>query len=101
MMLLKKYILVIFLMSSVILPACDNKQANPVDTYVGAVNNAGNVAGAANLVTIRQSVEAYHAANGKYPASLGDIEGMMGSQIDVAKFDYNPETGAVTLKAQP
>ncbi len=99
-MYLKRCLLLLFILSSVILPACDSKQANPVDVYAGAVKRAGNAAETANLDAVRQSIQAYHAANGAYPASLKDLEGIMGSRVDISRYDYDPQTGVVTLKTQ-
>jgi hypothetical protein len=88
------------IVTSLILPACNSEQENPVDTYLGAAKNAGNVADAANLDALRKSIEAYRAANGNYPKSLKDIEGMPGSPMDFSRYAYDPQTGTVTLKTQ-
>jgi hypothetical protein len=86
---------------SLLIPsACSSKQENPVSTYLGATKSARNAADAANLDALRKSIEAYRAANGSYPESLKDIEGMLGSRTDFSRYDYDPQSGAVTLKTQ-
>jgi hypothetical protein len=85
---------------SLILPACESKQENPVNVYLGGKKSARSAADAANLDALRKSVEAYRAANGSYPDSLKDLEGMLGSRLDFSRYDYDPQTGTVTLKTQ-
>jgi hypothetical protein len=100
-MLIRKCImLAVIVASSLILPACSSKQESPVTTYLGATKSASNAADAANLDALRKSIEAYRAANGSYPESLKDIEGMLGSRLDFSRHDYDPQTGTVTLKTQ-
>jgi hypothetical protein len=88
------------IVSSLALPACNSKQENPVNTYVSVKKSASDAADIANLDALRQTVQAYHAANGNYPASLKDVEGMLGSPVDFSKYNYDPQTGSVTMKAQ-
>jgi competence protein ComGC len=52
----------------------------------------------ANLDAVKKTVEAYHASNDKYPQSLADLKDLIGSDIDLAQYDYNPENGTVSLK---
>ncbi len=99
-MVAKRVLILSVILGSFILTSCDSRQANPVDTYVGAVKNAGEVSKTASLDAVRQSIVAYHAANGKYPESLQDVEDMVGSRLDVSRYNYDPQTGTVTLKTQ-
>jgi hypothetical protein len=99
-MFMRNAIMLAVIVASLILPACNSKQENPVNTYLGAARSAGNAADAANLDALRKSIEAYRAANGSYPESLKDIEGMLGSRMDFSRYDYDPQTGTVTLKTQ-
>lgn len=84
--------------------ACEEKPKNPVAEYGDAMINAykkGQDAGeTANLDAIKKTIQAYHAANEKYPQSLDEIKGLIGSNIDTSKYDYNPQTGAVNLKSK-
>jgi hypothetical protein len=100
MMFIRIFIILSVILSSLILPACNSKQENPVNTYLGATKSARSAADAANLDALRKSIEAYRAANGNYPESLKDIEGMLGSRLDFSRYDYDPQTGTVTLKTQ-
>lgn len=83
--------------------ACDEKPKNPVAQYGDVMINSyqkGKQAGVeGNLNAIRQALQAYHAANDKYPQNLDEIRPLLGgSEMDLSKYDYNPENGAVTLK---
>jgi hypothetical protein len=88
----------------VFLSACEEKPKNPVSEYGDALVSSykkGQRAGeTGNLEAVRKTVEAYHAANDRYPQSLDEIKDMIGSKIDLSKYDYNPENGTVTLKQQ-
>jgi hypothetical protein len=104
MMSIEKYFITPIVMGSLVLAACDQKPKNPVseygDTLLGARQRAQEGAETANLDAIKKSIEAYRAANDKYPESLKDIEGLLGSPVDPSKYDYNPQTGTVALKVQ-
>ena len=82
--------------------ACDEKPKNPVSEYGDALiggHTSGKLAGeAANLDAVKKAVQAYRAANDKYPAVLEDVGDLIGGNVDFSKYDYTPETGEVTLK---
>jgi hypothetical protein len=84
------------------LPACKEKAENPVSQYgdslIKSYKGAQNAAEQANLDAVQKTVNAYRASNEGYPKSLQDIENMIGSSIDLTKYDYDPATGTVTLK---
>ncbi len=85
-----------------VLPACQEKPKNPVSEYgdslIKSYKGAGNAAEQANLDAVQKSVNAYRAANEGFPKSLQDVEGMLGGQIDLTQYDYDPTSGKVTLK---
>ena len=87
-----------------ILTACDQKPKNPVSEYGSAMVNsykrAKQTGEIANLDSIKKAIKAYHAVNDKYPENLKDIEKLLGTTIDDSKYDYNPDTGMVSLKSQ-
>jgi competence protein ComGC len=89
-------VLVLFLIS------CDQKPKNPVDEYgtslIDSYKKAQKAGESANLDAVKKSVQAYRAANDKYPDSLDEIKGFINSDIDLSKYDYNPENGAVSIK---
>lgn len=53
----------------------------------------------ANLRGLKQAVKMYYSEHGKYPSALEDVAGFMGSPVDLNKYQYDPNTGQVTLKA--
>ena len=103
---LKKKLLVFFWLILVLffLSACEEKPKNPVSEYGDALVSSykkGQQAGeTGNLDAVKKTIEAYHATNEKYPQSLEEIRGMIGSNIDLSKYDYNPDTGTVKIKQQ-
>ena len=85
-----------------IIPACDEKPKNPVAEYGNTMMNSyqrGKQAGVSgNLDAVKNAIQAYHAANDKYPQNLDEIQPLIGSQVDFSKYDYDPQSGTVTLK---
>jgi hypothetical protein len=51
-----------------------------------------------NLSAVQKTVEAFHATHERYPESLDEIKPMFGNPIDLSIYDYDPSTGAVSLK---
>jgi len=51
-----------------------------------------------NLSAVKKTIEAYHASHDRYPESLEEIRHMFGSPIDLSIYDYDPDTGQVSLK---
>ncbi len=82
--------------------SCDQKPKNPVleygDTLIDAYKRAGQTAETGNLDAVRKAVAAYHATHDKYPESLDEVKDLISSPIDLSKYDYNPESGSVSLK---
>jgi hypothetical protein len=83
--------------------ACDEKPKNPVTEYGDVMINSyqkGKQAGVdGNLDAVKNALQAYHAANDKYPQNIEEIEPLLGgTAMDFSKYDYNPENGSVTLK---
>jgi hypothetical protein len=88
----------------VFLFACEEKPKNPVSEYGDALVSSykkGQQAGeTGNLEAVKKTIDAYHAANDRYPQSLDEIKNMIGSNIDLSKYDYNPDDGTVKIKQQ-
>ena len=83
--------------------ACDEKPKNPVAEYGDVMINSyqkGKQAGVeGNLDAVKNAIQAYHAANDKYPQNLEEIKPLLGgAEMDFSKYDYNSENGTVTLK---
>jgi outer membrane protein assembly factor BamD (BamD/ComL family) len=82
--------------------ACDQKPKNPVaeygDSLIGAYKSGQHAGEIGNLEAVRKAVAAYHALNDKYPESLYQVKDLIGSNIDLSQYDYNPENGSVSLK---
>ena len=78
------------------------EQKNPVSEYGDALISAyekGKRGGEeANLKSIKDTIQTYYAANGKYPETIKEIEGLLGSPINADFYQYNPETGEIHLK---
>ncbi len=95
---MKRFIAItLFALAMSFIWACEE---NPAQEYgsalTGSMERADRIAERANLDALQRSVESYRALNGSYPESLDEITQQMG--LDASLFDYNSETGKVTLK---
>jgi hypothetical protein len=94
-----KLLFIVIVLSTFI--ACDEKPKNPVAEYGDAMIDSyrkGQQAGKeGNLHAVRQAVKVYRAAHGKFPDTLEEAEELIGSEMDMSLYDYDPESGTVTL----
>jgi hypothetical protein len=85
-----------------VLFACQEKPKNPVviygDTMITSYERGKQAGEAANLDSVKKALAAYHASNDKYPGTLDEIKPLFGPNLDISKYDYNPQNGTVTLK---
>ena len=99
---MKKLLLGLAVLS--LIAACDEKPKNPVSEYGDAIIDSykkGQQAGeTANLDAVKKAVQAYHALNDKYPQSLDDVKELIGAEMDMSKYTYDPQTGMVSLKGK-
>ena len=99
---MKKLLLGLAVLS--LIAACDEKPRNPVSEYGDAIIDSykrGQKAGeTANLDAVKKAVQAYHALNDKYPQSLDDVKELIGAEMDMSKYTYDPQTGMVSLKGK-
>ena len=98
-----KYLLYASFSMVLVFSACDQKPKNPISEYgdalIGAYKGSKVAAEQANLDAVQKSIDAYHAVNDKFPDSLKDVEPLLnGTQIDFAKYDYDPQSGKASLK---
>ena len=85
-----------------LIAACDEKPKNPVSEYGNTMIDSykkGQKAGEiANLDAVKKAVQAYHALNDKYPQSLEDVKELIGAEMDMSKYSYDPQTGTVNIR---
>lgn len=90
------------LLLPIFLLSCSDKPQNPIavygDSMIEAQRKTRNTAVTANLDALQKSVQAYHAANDRYPESLKDIEGMLDRSVDLNLYAYDSATGIVHIK---
>lgn len=90
------------LFSLCLVMSCDQKPKNPVSEYgdamIDSYKKGQQVGITANLDALKKGIEAYRAANDKYPPSLHEVRDLIGSNMDLTQYDYNPENGTVSLK---
>ena len=96
-----KRLFFILLISSFIF-SCKEKPKNPVaeygDTMINSYQKGKQAAETGNLDAVRSAIRAYHAANDRYPQNLEEIKGLLGSELDFSKYDYDPQNGTVNIK---
>jgi len=100
---IKQIILILFLLATdILIVACDQTPKTPVSEYGDALIDSykrGQQAGeTANLDAIKKAISMYRAENGRYPQDLEEIKDLLVSEVDLSKYDYNPENGTISLK---
>jgi hypothetical protein len=85
-----------------VVPACDEKPKNSVagygDTMINVYQKGKKAGDEVTLDAVRKTIQAYHAANDKYPQNLEEIKSLLGAEVDFSKYDYNSESGTITQK---
>ncbi len=84
--------------------ACQDKPKNPVAVYGDTMINSyekGKKAGeTGNLDALRKAIATYHALHDAYPQTLDDVKPLVGSEMDLTLYDYDPQRGTIGLKAR-
>ncbi len=81
--------------------ACDKKTENPVaDTMMDSYQKGKQAGETGDLDSVKKAVQAYHATNDKYPQDLEEIKSQLNSEVDLSKYNYDPESGTVDLKSE-
>ena len=81
-----------------------SKQApvNPFARYgesmVGAYTMGKRAGVEGNLNSVKKTIQAFHAVHDRYPKDLDEIKPLFTSPIDLSVYDYDPDTGQVSLK---
>jgi hypothetical protein len=96
---MKKLFFVTLILVAVL--ACDKKPGNPVaDSMLDSYQKGKQAGETGNLDSVRKAVQAYHATSDKYPKDLDEIKSQLNSEVDLSNYDYDPESGVVTIKAE-
>ncbi len=102
MMKYKGHAIISLLICFLFILSCSEKPSNPVaeygDTLVNTYKRGQQAGETANLDAVKKAVQSYYATNGKFPDTLDEAKEFIGSGLDLSKYDYNAETGIVTLK---
>jgi len=114
----KKLILFLIISASIFVFACDqqpeitvSEQPPPVSEgdnddlvseygkpMISAYTQGKQAGKTGNLSAVKKTIEAYHATYDKYPESLDEIKHMFSSPIDLSTYDYDPDTGRVSIR---
>ena len=98
----KRCTIISFLICFLFILSCSEKPSNPVSDYGNTLVTTYKMSQQAgekgNLDTVKNAVQAYYATNGKFPDTLDAAREFIGSDVDLSKYDYNAETGIVSLK---
>jgi cytochrome c556 len=80
--------------------ACE--KSNPVSEYgntmIDSYKRGQQTGEAGNLDAVRRAVKEYQATNERYPQNLEEIKGLLRTDIDTSKYNYDHQTGTVSLK---
>jgi hypothetical protein len=96
---LSRWVVLVALGSAFI--ACSDDK-NPAQQYgnsmVQSLKTTKSVEKKVNVLTLRKSIEEYHAANGRYPADLNEVALFNGVVLESDRYEYDPATGALTQR---
>jgi hypothetical protein len=102
MNIIKRKAIVSILFCLFFLFACDEKSKNPVAEYGDALMDSykrgQQTEVKSNLDIVKKAVQLYYSTNDKFPKTLDEAKDFMGPDIDLSKYDYNPDNGTVSLK---
>lgn len=84
-----------------VLSACSDDK-NPVQQYGSTLTqsqkSARKLDAKVNVQQVRQSIEAFHVANGRYPADLNELAAFSGLTLKSEAYEYDPVNGTLTEK---
>ena len=102
MSIIERKTVVSILICLVFLLACDEKPKNPAaeygDALVDSYKRSQQAAENANLDALKKAVQLYYASNERFPKTLDEANNFISHDIDISKYDYNPDNGTVSLK---
>lgn len=82
--------------STLTLASCNNDQNPPKqygDTMGRALKSAKKLDATVNVEEVGKSIQEFYAANGRYPADLGELSKFNGVTLKSEQYDYDPATG--------
>jgi hypothetical protein len=84
---------------ALLLVGCDR---NPVDEFADELlvsyETSREAADEASLQAIQRYIRSYRAVNGRYPESIEELEGALGTGYDLEPYAYDPGTGTLTMR---
>lgn len=97
-----KILSAIIVLFAVCFSACDEKPKNPIavqgDRMIDAYHRSQDLKVEANLDAIKKSIQAYRAANDKFPQDLEEIRPLLSApDLDLSKYTYNSANGSVII----
>ncbi|QWR78279.1 hypothetical protein [Candidatus Magnetomonas plexicatena] len=106
---MKKILKSLLLLSVVflLLSACEKQDKEPgvadkvqemAKSRKDALDNSKVVAQKTELANLKAAINAYNAAEGRFPKDLTELEQFSGSAIDKGVYNYDPQSGALSLK---
>ncbi|MBF0463596.1 MAG: hypothetical protein HQK88_04465 [Nitrospirae bacterium] len=63
-----------------------------------ALDKSKVVAQKTELENLRAAINAFNASEGRFPKDLAELEQFSGSALDKGVYNYDPKTGALSLK---
>ena len=93
--------LLIFCILIISIAACEKDKTSPQqygNTMVQSLKAAKSVESKVNVEEVRKSIQAFNAANGRYPADLNELSTFNGITLKSDNYDYDPTTGNLSEK---
>lgn len=96
----KQAILMVLAVQTVICFGCESKSSfeQAGDTLIKTYKNTQQVGDRTSLQNLKESINAFNAAHGRYPNDLKELAEFTGIALDSTKYEYDPSTGKIAQK---
>jgi len=92
---------IVLFVSLCTLASCSDDR-NPAKQYGNTLTqsykNAKDTGNKVNIQQVQKSIQEFYAANGRYPADLGEVSAFNGMELKHDDFSYDPATGTLSEK---
>jgi len=90
----------ILLLAALCISACETQSKDTTAQYlVKSRADSYEAADKSDIKVIQNAINMYQTANGTFPPTIQDVGKLMSSQLEYDRYDYNPQTGIITVKS--
>ncbi len=95
---MKIFQLLTILLLFFILVSCENPVEQYGDEVTDAYKRTERFSNDVSLKQLQKAIQTFSISNGRYPETLEELEDFAGVQVSHEQFDYDPDTGIISLR---